>query len=600
MQIRRRTSNLNKEFELTILQDSQTPTTQIPITPLLKRIYLARGISNESELKRAASQLHSPHLLNGIDIAVSRLVEAIKMDKHITIVGDFDADGATSTVLSLLALSSMGAKKLSYLIPSRFADGYGLSPSLVQTAKQQGTNLILTVDNGISAFAGVNAALEAGIEVIVTDHHLPGDSLPEADAIVNPNLSNCAFPSKNLAGVGVAFYVMLALRAKLRNENWFAAQQINEPNLADLLDLVAVGTVADVVPLDANNRILVYQGLQRIRSGKCRVGITALLSVANKLPNRLSATDLGFVVGPRLNAAGRLDDMSIGVELLLSTDPNQAKALALELDALNLTRKEIEQGMQLEALKICDEISQQNTAFPFGIALYHKEWHQGVVGLLASRIKERFHRPVFAFAPADDGTLKGSGRSITGVHLRDLLERMHSKHPNLLQKFGGHAMAAGVSIQVGDFEQFQTSFAELVEEWVEPDALQGIIWSDGMLEFEELTLTTAQLIREAGPWGQAFPEPIFDGKFRLLQQRLVGEKHLKMTLEPIEEAELSDLSSKRGISSRPLIDAIAFNVDTQIWPDASIKIVELAYKLDVNFYRGEENLQLLVECVKPI
>ncbi|KGT86450.1 ssDNA exonuclease RecJ [Erwinia typographi] len=549
--------------------------------PLLRRLYQHRGVRQASELERGAKNLHPFHSLSGIELAAEILQKAIADNLCIMIVGDFDADGATSTALTVLALRSMGGRNINYLVPNRFDDGYGLSPEVVEQAAARGAQLIVTVDNGISSHAGVALAHEKGIAVVITDHHLPGDTLPDAEAIVNPNLQSCAFPSRSLAGVGVAFYLMLALRARLRDSGAEAL-----PNLAELLDLVALGTVADVVPLDANNRILVWQGLSRIRAGKCRVGIKALLEIANRDARQLAASDLGFALGPRLNAAGRLDDMSVGVALLLSEDIAQSRMLASELDALNQTRKEIEQGMQAEALALCDALERSSEALPLGIAMYHPEWHQGVVGILASRLKERFNRPVIAFAPAGDGTLKGSGRSIVGLHMRDALERLDTLHPGLIVKFGGHAMAAGLSLEEAKFAEFRQRFGDLVGEWLDADALQGVVWSDGELMAQQLTLSTAELLREAGPWGQSFPEPQFDGKFKLIQQRLVGERHLKVMIEPL--------------GGGPLLDGIAFNVDTALWPDPSVRQVELAYKLDINEFRGNRSVQLIIDSLWPL
>lgn len=553
--------------------------------PLLRRLYALRGVKAEQELERSVKGMLPWQQLDGIDTAVGILQQALADHRRIMVVGDFDADGATSTALTVLALRSMGGSAVDYLVPNRFEDGYGLSPEVVEQAATRGAELILTVDNGISSHAGVDVAHAKGIQVLVTDHHLPGETLPAAEAIVNPNLRGCEFPSKSLAGVGVAFYLMLALRARLRDSGWFEQRALAMPNLAELLDLVALGTVADVVPLDANNRILVYQGLNRIRAGKCRPGIRALLEVANRDARQLAANDLGFALGPRLNAAGRLDDMSIGVALLLSDDIAQARMLANDLDALNLTRREIEQGMQVEALQLCDQLERSSTALPYGLAMYHPEWHQGVVGILASRIKERFHRPVIAFAPAGEGILKGSGRSIAGLHMRDALERLDTLNPGLMMKFGGHAMAAGLSLEEAKFDEFRQRFGDLVGEWLDPAMLEGVIWSDGELALQELSLETAELLREGGPWGQAFPEPTFDGKFRILQQRLVGEKHLKLMVEPL--------------GGGPLLDGIAFNVDTTLWPDSSVREVELAYKLDVNEFRGNRNVQLLIQHLWP-
>ncbi|CAI1943162.1 single-stranded-DNA-specific exonuclease RecJ [Serratia marcescens] len=555
------------------------------LPPLLRRLYALRGVQAEQELERGVKGMLPWQQLDGIDDAVSLLQQALADGSRIMVVGDFDADGATSTALTVLALRSMGGAAVDYLVPNRFEDGYGLSPEVVEQAAARGAELIVTVDNGISSHAGVDVAHAKGMQVLVTDHHLPGEALPAAEAIVNPNLRGCAFPSKSLAGVGVAFYLMLALRARLRDSGWFEQRALAMPNLAELLDLVALGTVADVVPLDANNRILVYQGLNRIRAGKCRPGIRALLEVANRDARQLAANDLGFALGPRLNAAGRLDDMSIGVALLLSDDIAQARMLANDLDALNQTRREIEQGMQVEALQLCDQLERTSTELPYGLAMYHPEWHQGVVGILASRIKERFHRPVIAFAPAGDGILKGSGRSVPGLHMRDALERLDMLNPGLMMKFGGHAMAAGLSLEEAKFDEFRQRFGELVGEWLDPAMLEGVIWSDGELAMQELSLTTAELLREGGPWGQAFPEPTFDGKFRILQQRLVGEKHLKLMVEPL--------------GGGPLLDGIAFNVDTTLWPDSSVREVELAYKLDVNEFRGNRNVQLLIQHLWP-
>jgi len=556
------------------------------LPPLLRRLYASRGVSSAGELERSVRGMLPWQQLSGIDKAVALLYRALQEELRIVVVGDFDADGATSTALSVLALRALGCGNVTCLVPNRFDDGYGLSPEVVDQAHARGAQMILTVDNGISSHSGVDRAHELGIPVLVTDHHLPGETLPDAEAIVNPNLRDCTFPSKSLAGVGVAFYLMLALRAHLRDQGWFAARGLAEPNLAELLDLVALGTVADVVPLDANNRILTWQGLSRIRAGKCRPGIKALLEIANRDPQKLAASDLGFALGPRLNAAGRLDDMSVGGALLLTDDISEARMLASELDALNQTRKEIEQGMQSEALALCMELERKQTDLPLGLAFYHPEWHQGVVGILASRLKERFYRPVIAFAPAGDGTLKGSGRSIPGLHLRDALERLDTLYPGMMLKFGGHAMAAGLSLGETHFDAFRQRFAALLGEWLSEETLQSVIWSDGALQPGEFSLQTAEMLREAGPWGQAFPEPAFDGKFKLLQQRLVGERHLKVMLEPL--------------GGGPLLDGIAFNIDTTLWPDSSVRQVELAFKLDINEYRGNRSVQLIIDHLWPL
>ncbi|WP_039055306.1 single-stranded-DNA-specific exonuclease RecJ [Enterobacter sp. Bisph1] len=556
------------------------------LPPLLRRLYASRGVRSASELERSVKGMLPWQQLTGIDDAVAQLFNALREGLRIIVVGDFDADGATSTALSVLALRALGCENVGYLVPNRFDDGYGLSPEVVDQAHARGAQLILTVDNGISSHAGVARAHELGIPVVVTDHHLPGDTLPDAEAIVNPNLRDCEFPSKSLAGVGVAFYLMLALRAFLRDNGWFEARGLAIPNLAELLDLVALGTVADVVPLDANNRILTWQGLSRIRAGRCRPGIKALLEIANRDAQKLVASDLGFALGPRLNAAGRLDDMSVGVALLLCDNLGEARQLASDLDALNQTRKEIEQGMQAEALTLCQQLERSGETLPGGLAMYHPEWHQGVVGILASRIKERFHRPVIAFAPAGEGVLKGSGRSIQGLHMRDALERLDMLYPGMMLKFGGHAMAAGLTLEESRFDAFQQRFGDLVTEWLDPALLQGEILSDGPLTAQEMTLDVAEMLREAGPWGQMFPEPLFDGEFRLLQQRLVGERHLKVMLEPV--------------GGGPLLDGIAFNVDTTCWPDNGVRQVNIAYKLDVNEFRGNRSLQLIIEHLWPL
>ena len=556
--------------------------------PLLDRLYRSRHIKSANQLDRTLNAMHHPNLMSGMDTAVTFLLEAYQKQQKIVIVGDFDADGATSTALAVLALRQLGFANVTYLVPNRFEQGYGLSIAVAQEALALGVELLMTVDNGVSSHEGVAFLKAQGVKVIVTDHHLPPEMLPNADAIVNPNLAHCGFPSKNLAGVGVTFYLMLALRAKFREVGLFDAK--NQPNFTELLDLVALGTVSDVVPLDQNNRILVYQGIARIRAERCRCGIRALAEVAKRDVTRFVAADLGFSIGPRLNAAGRLDNMSVGVELLLAENMETARALALELDGLNQARKEIEQGMKLEALTICQNLFANATALetdiPHSIVLYQSDWHQGVLGILASRIKEQFHRPVIAFAQDQAGILKGSARSIPGLHIRDVLERVYSQHPDLILKFGGHAMAAGLSIPESRFDDFRQIFNQTVSELLAEDQLQGTIWTDGELNANLLNLATAETLRQGGPWGQAFPEPLFDGEFKILQQRLVGEKHLKMMVEP-----------KLG---GPLLDAIAFNVDTRYYPDLSVKTARFVYKLDINEFRGNRDVQLLVDYIEPL
>ena len=553
--------------------------------PRLKQIYADRGVDDAAQLNRSAKALLHYDQLQGVEKAVSLLVEAIAHNKKIIVVGDFDADGATSTALSMMSLRMMGSNKHDYLVPNRFNFGYGLSPEIVEVAAQQQAEVIMTVDNGIACFAGVEKAKSLGITVIVTDHHLAAESLPIADAIVNPNQPGCGFLSKNLAGVGVAFYLMLALRAELKSNGWFEQQGLSVPNLATLLDLVALGTVADVVPLDDNNRILVHQGLQRIRSDKCRPGIQAIIDVADRQRSRLVASDLGFVVGPRLNAAGRLDDMSLGIECLMTDDPARARQIAVQLDSLNRERREIEGSMQQEAVKALEGLNLEESALPFGLVLYQADYHQGVIGILAGRIKDKYYRPTIAFAHQDDNTLKGSARSIPGLHIRDLLEEINSRYPDIIDKFGGHAMAAGLSLPLKNLSAFEQVFHQIAEENLKDKPLAGELISDGELQAEDFTLDFAQCLKEAGPWGQGFPEPLFDGEFQLMDQRLVGSKHLKMMVK-----------HESGV----LIDAIAFNVDLSLWPNAQCNHVNMAYKLDINEFRGRTSLQLMVEGVSAL
>ena len=569
------------EPELSLLPDT--------IPELLRRLYLSRGVTDLAQLEKSARGLHSYQKLFGIEQAVELLFHAVEQQKRIIVVGDFDADGATSSALSVMALRMLGSVNVDYLVPNRFEDGYGLSPEVVDQALELGAEMIMTVDNGVSSIEGVRYAKENGITVLVTDHHLPGQVLPDVDAMVNPNLESCAFPSKALAGVGVAFYLMMALCVHMRKLNWFAEQGMQEPKLMELIDLVALGTVADVVPLDENNRILVHQGLQRIRAGKARPGIQALIEVAKRDARRLVASDFGFALGPRINAAGRLDDMSFGVELLMCNNIHAARRMASELDGLNQTRKEIEEGMKQEAMAFCERLQfGENSELPYGLALFQRDWHQGVIGILASRIKEKFHRPVIAFADGGEGTIKGSCRSIPGLHMRDALDFIDTQNPGLIIKFGGHAMAAGLTIKEQDFERFSRLFDEVVKKELDDAALKGVILSDGELKPEEFSMHVAELLRAGGPFGQAFPEPVFDGEFKVLHQKLVGEKHLKLMLEPLH----------KGHPTNVMIDGIAFNVDLRRWPDASVKTVRLAYKLDVNEFRGNQSLQLMIDHIE--
>lgn len=552
------------------------------LDPLLQRIYQSRGIDSQASLDRRLNCLPEPQSMTGLDAATQRLVTAAKKQQSVLIVGDFDADGATSSALMVLGLRAMGFQSVDFLVPNRFDYGYGLTPEIVDLAAEKSPDLIITVDNGISSVEGVARANKLAIEVIVTDHHLPGTQLPDAVAIVNPNQQGCDFPSKNLAGVGVAFYLLIALRTELRQQQWFDQQQIAEPNLSQWLDLVALGTVADVVPLDQVNRALVHQGLLRIRSGHSRPGIQALLRIAGKNPARLVATDLGFALGPRLNAAGRLDDISLGIQCLLCDDPQQALHTAQALDELNQDRKSIETGMQQQALAIVEQLGLDDKSMPAALSLFQPDWHQGVVGLLASRIKEKYHRPVVAFARGDNGDLKGSCRSIPGLHIRDTLDAVATQNPGLITKFGGHAMAAGLSLNEDKLSEFEQAFEQQVAQLVTEDDLQARLITDGCLEAQQLSMHTAEMLRDAGPWGQLFPEPCFQGDFRIVQQRIVGERHLKLVLTPHNQPEIA-------------IDAIWFNIDTARWPNPEAETVHCVYRLDINEFRGLESLQLMVQ-----
>jgi single-stranded-DNA-specific exonuclease len=551
------------------------------LPPLLTRLYAARGVRDEAELDKTLARLIPYQQLKGIDAAVDLLVQALDQRQRILIVGDFDADGATASTVGVLGLRLLGAAHVDYLVPNRFEFGYGLTPEIVAVALQREPQLLVTVDNGISSVEGVAAAKAAGLRVLVTDHHLPGHELPAADAIVNPNQPGCEFPSKALAGVGVIFYVLMALRARLRSLGRYANSP--QPNIGELLDLVALGSVADVVPLDANNRILVHQGLERIRAGRARPGLKAILEVARREHGRITSTDLGFILGPRLNAAGRLDDMSLGIECLLSDDPGMAREMAAQLDELNQDRKTIEQGMQREALAQLKDLPVES--MPFGLCLFDADWHQGVIGILASRLKERYHRPTIAFADAGDGLLKGSARSVPGFHIRDALDAVAAGNPQLISKFGGHAMAAGLTLPQEHFSAFANAFDQEVRRQLQEEDLTGRLLSDGTLAVEEFNLELARALRHAGPWGQHFPEPLFHGVFQLAEQRIVGERHLKVVLK-----------TECGTVS---LDGIAFGVDREVWPNPTVRWVELAYKLDLNEFRGRETVQLMIAHIEP-
>ena len=553
---------------------------------LLQRVYALRGITSMQELDYTTRNLCNYDNLDGTHTAVEIVYSAMQNNKRIMIVGDFDTDGATSTALMIKALKKMGCKHVDYIIPNRFDDGYGLSISVVKKALSKKADLIITVDNGVSAIEAVEFAKQSNLTVIITDHHLCSEQLPAADAIINPNLPNSSFPSKHLAGVGVAFYFMLALRAKLRKENWFASNKLAEYNITNLLDLVALGTIADVVKLDRNNRILVHQGISRIRAGYCCEGIKALLDISRRDPLTLTSTDLAYYIAPRLNAAGRMDSMSLSVELLLCEDYDSAIKQATDLDTLNHDRKLIEQTMYQEALSYIEQVEQKNSTFPNALVVHHPQWHQGIIGIVSARLKDKHYRPVICFASTEDGLLKGSGRSIEGIHLRDILDKLNERYPDILVSFGGHAMAAGLSIQEKDLDQFSAHFEALITEQLDLDVLEQIIETDGEIDNQDFNYAIAKQLKESGPWGEGFTEPTFDGDFIVHQQRLFAEKHLKLVLEP-----------KNG---GPIIEGICFNVNLTQWPDNTIKIVKIVYQLDVNDFRGNQAVKLMIRHIWPI
>ena len=556
------------------------------IPPLLQRVYALRGITSMQELDYTTRNLCNYDNLDGTQTAVEIVYSAMQNNKRIMIVGDFDTDGATSTALTVKALKKMGCQHVDYIIPNRFDDGYGLSISVIKRALLKKADLIITVDNGISAIEAVEFAKQSNLTVIITDHHLCSEQLPAADAIINPNLPNCSFLSKHLAGVGVAFYFMSALRAKLRQENWFKTNNLEEYNIASLLDLVALGTIADVVKLDHNNRILVHQGINRIRSGYCCSGIKALLHIARKDPVSFTSTDLAYYIAPRLNAAGRMDNMSLSVELLLCDDYDSALKQASDLDMLNNDRKLIEQTMYKEALSYIQKLEQQQSSFPNLLVVYHPEWHQGIIGILSARLKDKHYRPVICFASTEEGILKGSGRSIAGIHLRDLLDELDQNHPDLLVSFGGHAMAVGLSIRENDLERFRKHFETLIDKRFNANTLEQIIETDGEIDSQDFNYAMAKQLKESGPWGEGFTEPTFDGDFIVHQQRLFAEKHLRLVLEP-----------KNG---GPIIEGVCFNVNLTQWPDNTIKNVKIVYQLDVDDFRGNQTAKLMIRHIWPI
>jgi single-stranded-DNA-specific exonuclease len=545
--------------------------------PVLQRAYAARGVRDHLDLSLTLDRLVPVSTLDSIEAAVRLMLE--HRDRRIVVVGDFDADGATSTALIVRCLRAWGFAAVDFLVPNRFEFGYGLTPEIVGLAALRTPSLIVTVDNGISSVAGVAAARARGIQVLITDHHLPGVELPAADVIVNPNVPGSRFASRALAGVGVAFYVMAAVRRELESRGMAVM-----PPVTDFLDLVALGTVADLVPLDANNRVLVAQGIRRIRAGRSVPGIRALLAITGRNVPGLTAADLGFSIGPRLNAAGRLDDMSIGIRCLLTDSEPDALALATRLDQLNAERREIETKMQGAALAAVSRLRDPEGPVRHGVCLFDPEWHQGVVGLVASRIKDRVRRPVIAFASAGAGQLRGSARSVPGIHIRDVLDAVAARHPELISRFGGHAMAAGLSLELCNLGAFAAAFDEEVARWSDPAVPANRIETDGELAAEEIALETAQALRDGGPWGQAFPEPCFDGIFAVKNARVIGEKHLKMWVTTADRTRA--------------FDAIAFNYkgadERMALPDGDVRLV---YRLDINEYKGERRLQLLVDHV---
>ena len=544
------------------------------LDPISARLFATRGVSDPGQLDYALSRLAPVSLLENVDEAVELLIAT--RGSRITVVGDFDVDGATSTALMLRCMREFGFEDVDYLVPNRFEFGYGLSPEIVRVAAENSPSLLVTVDNGISSLAGVAEANRLGIPVLVTDHHLPGSELPDAAVIVNPNLPGSRFPSRNLAGVGVAFYLMAALGRRLERKGQKGAARVP----SRYLDLVALGTVADVVPLDHNNRVLVDQGLRRIRAGKTVPGIEALLRQSGRQLARTVSADLGFVAGPRINAAGRLEDISIGIECLLTDDMDTALRHAAILDRINGERRDIESTMRDQAFAYVDAMDARN--LPACVCVYDEHWHQGVVGLIAARVRERCHRPSIAFARESDALLKGSARSIPGVHVRDLLEAVHAVDPDVIVKFGGHAMAAGLTIAEAHYDRFTRLASEQLDRLYPAADFSGAIVSDGALPDSALNLEFARKLREAGPWGAGFPEPLWNGEFEVVEQRTVGENHLKLRVRPADGGNT--------------VDAIAFNQAGGAWRG----YVQLAYRLDVNEYRGFESAQLVVEQIAPV
>ena len=555
------------------------------IHPVLKRVYASRNIKSSKDLDYSLSSLIPFEQLSGINDAVILLQEMLEQKKRMLIIADFDADGATSCALAIRGLTAMGAKDVIYVVPNRFEHGYGLSPEIVDVALDYDPDLIITVDNGISSICGVEYARKNGVKVLITDHHLPAKELPNADVIINPQLANDKFPSKNLAGVGVIFYILLALRAKLKQEYWFENNNIDYPNLANFLDLVALGTIADLVPLDKNNRTMVAHGLKLIKNNKSKPGIYALLNQAGRQLSKLTSSDLSFAVAPRLNAAGRLTDMSLGIECLLTDDEDDAIKIAGKLNRLNIERRKIQDNMQEEALAELEKYLQDTSGeIPYGICIYDKDWHQGVVGILASKIKEKFNRPVIVFAKENEGVLKGSARSIAGLHIKDVFDEIATLHPELILTFGGHAMAAGLTIKESEYSNFSNIFNKYANQYISSDRLEDAYLTDGELSDEDFTVPLAQAIQDAGPWGQSFPEPTFAGQFKILDKRVVGENHLKLKLQSRDNS--------------ATLDAIAFNMTDTNWPPETQQIVS-TYRLGINDFQGNTQVQLFLEHIEP-
>ena len=563
-------------------RESQNPSSLSSYSPIISKILSARGITSSEEVNYDLKTLTPYQSIHDIDKAAKITAQAIMQQQKIIIIADYDADGATSCALCIKGIKDLGSNNIEYIVPSRFSHGYGLSAELVDECAKAGAELIITVDNGITSVNGVEHANKLGIPVVVTDHHLPGQELPAAEALVNPRLG-AEKELLNLAGVGVAFYLLLAVRAELRVSNWFDDKDIPEPNLANYLDLVALGTVADIAILDKNNRTLVSQGLKRIRYKRCCPGILALLEISKRNPASVDSGDLGFALGPRLNAAGRLEDMALGIECLLADNYGRAIELASRLHNLNDERKQIEEGMKLEALAILDQQIEGglDAESNLSVCLYHEEWHQGVIGILASRIKDRTHRPTVIFATGEDGILKGSARSIQGIHIRDAFEAIDAEHPGVITKFGGHAMAAGLSIQSNKFDLFTTAFEKQVNKVSTPEDFENIIMVDGQLSSSELSIELAQEIKDLGPWGHHFPQPQFYGKFNIVNADILKEKHLRLKLQAGESS---------------IVNAIAFNCIDSEWKGMPEQ-VELVYRLDINEFRGNKSLQLMVESL---